>query len=725
MTMDRKIISVAALLVALFIVAMAHFVFPFKAVSGEEETRIDAFELRPVENGNAVEAVVTGSGFGSDPRISLSLDVGNQRSVTGTLKTWGALQDIALSGEIAILANGNHGVQVVDMSDPDLPFILGSVEVEGRAMSVDIRDHLAYVACAQGGVAVVDFSRPGNPFVAEKLISPGVAWSLEIVGNYLYVAAGSEGLHVFDASRPSAPHHVTTLPMEGHSIDLAAAGDFGLMVASVKGGLQFVDISQPSKPALSGGMDTGEPVMAVDAAEGVGFAADMSGRLFLIDLKSNLANPSILGNIELLGRPASITYLNDRVYVAAMAGVHVIDVSSFARPKLAGTIGMRNARGAVAEGGHIYVANSKGGMAVVDERRIQPLQTIDHFNSKGDAMNLRLVDRNLYLADGKGGLKTLEIDEAGRLGLIGHTSLEGKVRDIEVDGDSAYIANSRGSLDVLDIARPDEQRLLGSADSMGLAMTLRFYNGLALVVTNELTGKDGEGMVTGLQIFDLADRARPQLLSSLPLDHGFATDVAVDEDRETAFLIAGTGGIVVVDIADPGRPVIVGRYALPWPEYSFSPMIGGAYRNGTLYVVNGRNGLLAFDVTDRRNPVLEGVLPTMASAIGVSLQEDRAYISIGAKGIVVADISNPKKMRTTARMDLPLYARQLVIKEGLTIFGNGHRGLFVVPSPVETEIVSATPTKIVCRFPMPSKAGDYSLGVFGENSFDEVYTTLP
>ena len=149
--MDRKIISMAALLMAIFIVGVAHFVFPFKAVSGDEEVRIHDFELRTVENGEALEAVIFGSGFGPDPRVSLSLDVANRKSVKGTLKTWGALQDIAITGEMAVLANGNHGVQIVDISDPGLPFILGSVEVPGRAMAVDTNGHMAYVACAKKG----------------------------------------------------------------------------------------------------------------------------------------------------------------------------------------------------------------------------------------------------------------------------------------------------------------------------------------------------------------------------------------------------------------------------------------------------------------------------------------------------------------------------------------------------------------------------------------------
>ncbi len=130
------------------------------------------------------------------------------------------------------------------------------------------------------------------------------------------------------------------------------------------------------------------------------------------------------------------------------------------------------------------------------------------------------------------------------------------------------------------------------------------------------------------------------------------------------------------------------------------------------------------DVTDRTTPKLVGIMPTMASARGVNVKDNRAYLSIGEEGITVADISNPKDVRTAARLNIPIYARQFVVRDNMVFFGNGHRGVFVVPTPVEAEVVSATPTKIVCRFPVPDMPGDYSLGIFGRDSYAEVEEPL-
>ena len=80
-----------------------------------------------------------------------------------------------VSGDYAVVADERSGVEIVDVSDPTAPVIVGSTATRANSVSnaadVVVRDRLAYVAdgaTTLGGVKVIDFSFPDNPVVIER-----------------------------------------------------------------------------------------------------------------------------------------------------------------------------------------------------------------------------------------------------------------------------------------------------------------------------------------------------------------------------------------------------------------------------------------------------------------------------------------------------------------------------------------------------------------------------
>ena len=72
--------------------------------------------------------VMAGSNAGAD-----CIDYRNYMPTIGSLDTPGEARGIALSGTVAYLADGPSGLQVIDVSNPASPMILGSVDTPGSA----------------------------------------------------------------------------------------------------------------------------------------------------------------------------------------------------------------------------------------------------------------------------------------------------------------------------------------------------------------------------------------------------------------------------------------------------------------------------------------------------------------------------------------------------------------------------------------------------------------
>src|ERR1700674_1333357 len=127
------------------------------------------------------------------------------------------------SSGLVYLADLTFGLRVVNASDPMHPIVVGSLALPGtpRAVSLGgsglggfgLTGSYAVVACGDGGVAVVDVSSPASPrLVGSTPPDRPRAGSVTVRGHYAYVAAGEAaiygGLHVVELADPTNPVEV-------------------------------------------------------------------------------------------------------------------------------------------------------------------------------------------------------------------------------------------------------------------------------------------------------------------------------------------------------------------------------------------------------------------------------------------------------------------------------------------------------------------------------------
>jgi len=119
----------------------------------------------------------------------------------------GYTKDVTVSGNIAYVtvAGGASGLRVIDVSVLANPLILGSVETPGSADTVAVSGNVAYVADGYYGLQIIDVSAPAAPAIFGSVNTWGTARGVTVSSTAAYVADGYYGLQVIGMSVQSCP----------------------------------------------------------------------------------------------------------------------------------------------------------------------------------------------------------------------------------------------------------------------------------------------------------------------------------------------------------------------------------------------------------------------------------------------------------------------------------------------------------------------------------------
>jgi len=169
--------------------------------------------------------------------------------------------------------------------------------------------------------------------------------------------------------------------------------------------------------------------------------------------------------------------------------------------------------------------------------------------------------------------------------------------------------------------------------------------------------------------------------------------------------IPDSGGLRVIDIADPGSPVLVGSVDTPGRPHSV------VVSDGLAYVADSELGLQVFDVTDPTAPALIGSqdLDPPAGASALAISGHHAYVTGWPKMLRVFDVSDPTDPRLVFQQSQPGYASdvrvsgnhayvsvwdywwgQLQIRDITDPTAPTTVGTFSTPGPMDTVTVSGS-----------------------------------
>ncbi len=182
------------------------------------------------------------------------IDISNPSlpSVVGSVDTPLGSSGVAVYGDCAYTV-GHGGFYVIDIKSPSSPMIVGFVDTSGDPTCISIFSEYAYIA---DGLLlhVVDISNPSLPSIARSIDTPYLRSRMTFSGHYAYVVGG-DGLHVLDVRFPRFPRIVKCVEITGQPMDIAISGNYAF-VTDHWVGLQLIDIKSPGSPVIIGSFDT-------------------------------------------------------------------------------------------------------------------------------------------------------------------------------------------------------------------------------------------------------------------------------------------------------------------------------------------------------------------------------------------------------------------------------------------------------------------------------------
>jgi hypothetical protein len=298
----------------------------------------------------------------------------------------------------------------------------------------------------------------------------GAANCLQLRGEYLYVAERGRGLAVYD---------VANVGNKGFSQRIVAAPFAALghdtSVATADATCVALPTNQPIAPLRNAGELMREanqeqpfhPIyhyaLVTDAVEGL-VLVDVD-TLADGDLGNNYLERSLTFNPDgVLAGARHLTIAGHYVYVAADAGIVVVDMSSPLEPAVAAVVPVAGARASALQFRYLFVT-ADAGLVVVDVTQpAAPRLVGGALVPLADAQRVYVARTYAYVAAGSQGLAIVAVErpEAPRLvALYDADGQLGDARDVVLGSTNAslfaYVADGRGGLKVLQLTSPETQ----------------------------------------------------------------------------------------------------------------------------------------------------------------------------------------------------------------------------------------------------------------------------
>lgn len=272
------------------------------------------------------------TGAGTSVRV-IDLSAVDGPAVVGDYDFAEAVLGLALEGNSAYVANSHDGLRRLALSTSTAPVLAGSSPTRGQAAGVATYGTHAFVADNSLGFDIVQTTE-GLARVGEYL-ADGFPRGIDAIGALVLVADAPAGLIVVDTSTPQTPAVIGRLslgsdPITGVVVPHSEPGDPTATLAGVtsrRAGLQIVDLSNPSAPAITAVVATQSPPRSV-AMHGRLLYVVSEGRLETFDLKDP-ARPTLVAVQTVSDSAGAVAVNNSLVFVGSPD-----DLVIFRRPQL-------------------------------------------------------------------------------------------------------------------------------------------------------------------------------------------------------------------------------------------------------------------------------------------------------------------------------------------------------------------------------------------------------
>jgi hypothetical protein len=406
-------------------------------------------------------------------------------------------RDVFVSNNRAYCANGSAGLQIVDVSNPTAPKVIGGCSSNFYAQAVTVSGRHAYLSAGDFGVKVVDISNPASPMLAGFVETAGSAQDVVVSGSNAYLADGTRGLHILDIRNPRLPTALGNY--RGTAQSAVVAGSNVFLVP-----FQVLNVANPTQPKAVANLEEDDAGGThVTLANSVVY---LSGdyRLRTVDVSDPVA-PKLLATLPLRGSDdESLVVSALNAYVGCgSGGLQIYDVSVSAEPRRVGTYSSETSvRDVAVDGNFAYVSVSESpddqtldvaGLEVIDLADLQrPVRISKVLLPVAEKVALMAGSYACVTGDG---LRVVDLGDSAQPVCVGQHQLGTGTSGLHVLGNLAYVAAGEYGLAIYRLA---PQLILQPPVRVGTELRLSWLGGpgIRLQRTTSLSNPDWQDVPT-------------------------------------------------------------------------------------------------------------------------------------------------------------------------------------------------------------------------------------
>jgi hypothetical protein len=303
-------------------------------------------------------------------------------TVMAKLQTTGYARDVVVADSFAYIAQGQCGLAIVNVGDPQNPRLVSELinDISGSSGKVAYLKNssgveIVYLAYGSSGLASLEVTDKLHPTVLTQPNSQFQAtMSMFIFKNFIFCSDSTSGVGIGDITDPKYPGVTGGIPTPGYSRGacvssdsmylLCAVGEVGMVMENISGLLD----GGPPPDTLSGRLSL--PGLAEDIAikPGTKYACIACGPagLQIVDY-ADTSNIEIVGSFATGGYAKEVCVAGDKAYLATeTSGVQIIDISDVASPKRLGIVKTKHsALGITKSNGYVFAVDQYDGLIVI------------------------------------------------------------------------------------------------------------------------------------------------------------------------------------------------------------------------------------------------------------------------------------------------------------------------------------------------------------------------
>jgi len=314
----------------------------------------------------------------------------------------------------------------------------------------------------------------GETNAAEQIVNPthsteGSARCLQLRGEYMYVAEGKGGFRVYDVAsiaNKDISQKIITAPF-------SPLGQ-NMHVPSRNATCMALPTDQPIAPARN------TPQMQKDNEEqpfhpiyNYAFITDAEEGLILVDIntlidrdpRNNFLHRALTWNPDgILNGARHIALGGHFAYIAANAGLVVVDLNDPMKPKVASVVSLPDARASALQFRYLWVTDARG-LEVLDVTRLDKPRLVEGATVPlQNAQRVYVARTYAYVAAKGEGLVIVNVKRPEHPEIYQKVTFDGKLNDAEdvIVGSTnaslfAYVADGRNGMKVLQLTSPASQ----------------------------------------------------------------------------------------------------------------------------------------------------------------------------------------------------------------------------------------------------------------------------